>query len=124
MPAVHLADAAERGGARVWLYELCWGFGPQGASHGLDTLLVFGTADIDGEVSAAGPAAVAAGRAAVERHARRARSRSPPPAIPAGPGTERPNEPRASTPPSATLVPTPKSRSRALWSDLDSLRGR
>ena len=58
MAAVHLADAAERGGARVWLYELRWGFGPQGASHGLDTLLVFGTADVDGEVTAAGPAAV------------------------------------------------------------------
>ena len=25
----------------MWLYELCWGFGPAGASHGLDTLLVF-----------------------------------------------------------------------------------
>src|SRR4051812_27274149 len=45
MPALHLAEAAESGGARVWLYELRWGFGPQGASHGLDTLLVLGTVD-------------------------------------------------------------------------------
>jgi para-nitrobenzyl esterase len=60
MPALHLAEAADLGGARAWLYELCWGFGPHGASHGLDTLLLFGTADVDGEVTAAGPAAVAA----------------------------------------------------------------
>jgi para-nitrobenzyl esterase len=59
MPALHLAEAAEIGGARVWFYELRWGFGPHGASHGLDTLLVFGTTDIEGEVTAAGPAALA-----------------------------------------------------------------
>jgi para-nitrobenzyl esterase len=59
MPALHLAEAAAVGGARVWLYELLWGFGPRGASHGLDTLLVFGTTDICGEVTAAGPAALA-----------------------------------------------------------------
>ncbi|MDQ2740674.1 MAG: carboxylesterase family protein [Actinomycetota bacterium] len=59
MPALHLAEAADRGGTPVWLYELRWGYGPQGASHSLDTLLVFGTTDIYGEVSAAGPAAVA-----------------------------------------------------------------
>ena len=59
MPALHLAEAADRGGARVWLYELRWGFGPRGASHGLDTLLVFGTTDVVGEVTAAGPAALA-----------------------------------------------------------------
>ena len=58
MPTLHFAEAAHAGGARVWLYELGWGFGPQGASHGLDTLLVFGTTDIEGEVTAAGPAAV------------------------------------------------------------------
>jgi para-nitrobenzyl esterase len=60
MPALHLAEAADLGGAQVWLYELCWGFGPHGASHGLDTLLLFGTADVEGEVPMAGPAAVAA----------------------------------------------------------------
>ena len=60
MPALHLAEAASLGGSRVWLYELCWGFGPHGASHGLDTLLLFGTADVYGEVFSAGPAAVAA----------------------------------------------------------------
>jgi para-nitrobenzyl esterase len=59
MPTLHLAEAAHAGGARVWLYELRWGFGARGASHGLDTLLVFGTADIDGEVTALGPTAVA-----------------------------------------------------------------
>jgi para-nitrobenzyl esterase len=31
MPAVHLAEAAHAGGARVWLYELCWGFNSLGA---------------------------------------------------------------------------------------------
>ena len=59
MPALHLAEAAAIGGARVGLYELRWGFGPRGASHGLDTLLVFGTTDVHGEVTAAGPAALA-----------------------------------------------------------------
>ena len=28
-----------------------WGFGPRGASHGLDTLLLLGTADLVGEVT-------------------------------------------------------------------------
>src|SRR4051812_12624771 len=58
MPTAHLADAAVAGGARVWAYELQWGFGPQGASHGLDTVLVFGTADLKGEITKAGPPAV------------------------------------------------------------------
>jgi transposase-like protein len=39
IPTLHLAEAAHAGGAQVWLYELCWGFGSAGASHGLDTLL-------------------------------------------------------------------------------------
>lgn len=59
MPALHLAEAADHGGTPVWLYELRWGHGPAGASHGLDTLLVFGTTDTCGEVTAAGPAAAA-----------------------------------------------------------------
>jgi para-nitrobenzyl esterase len=59
MPALHLAEAAHAGGARVWLYELRWGFGSAGASHGLDTLLVFGTAHIDTGLTEAGPDAVA-----------------------------------------------------------------
>ena len=62
IPALHLAESADRGGARAWLYELRWGFGPRGASHGLDTLLVFGTTDVHGEVTAAGPAALAQAR--------------------------------------------------------------
>jgi len=59
MPTLHLAEAALTGGARVWLYELLWGFGPRGATHSLDTLLVYGTADADGEITAAGPEKVA-----------------------------------------------------------------
>jgi para-nitrobenzyl esterase len=59
MPALHLAEAAHAGGSRVWLYELCWGFNSLGASHSLDTLLVFGTADIETGLTAAGPDAVA-----------------------------------------------------------------
>ena len=59
IPSLHLAEAADEGGTPVFLYELRWGYGAQGASHSLDTLLVFGTTDIFGEVSAAGPAAVA-----------------------------------------------------------------
>ncbi|MHA6629897.1 carboxylesterase/lipase family protein [Pseudonocardia sichuanensis] len=55
MPALHLADAAHAGGARVWFYELCWGFNALGASHALDTLLVFGTAEIDTGLADAGP---------------------------------------------------------------------
>jgi para-nitrobenzyl esterase len=58
MPALHLAEAAAIGGSRVWLYGLRWGIGPRGASHGLNTLLVFGTTDVYGEVTA-GPAALA-----------------------------------------------------------------
>ena len=37
MPTLHFAAAAHVGGARVWLHKLRWGFGLQGASHGLDT---------------------------------------------------------------------------------------
>lgn len=59
MPALHLAEAAHAGGAQVWLYELCWGFGSPGASHGLDTLLMFGTAHINTGLTEAGPDAMA-----------------------------------------------------------------
>jgi para-nitrobenzyl esterase len=62
MPALHLAEAAHTGGARVWLYELCWGFNSLGASHGLDTLLVFGTAEIETGLPEAGPDVVAQAR--------------------------------------------------------------
>jgi len=62
MPALHLAEAAHAGGARVWLYELCWGFNSVGASHGLDTLLVFGTTEIETGLTEAGPDAVAQAR--------------------------------------------------------------
>ncbi|HEX4722876.1 MAG TPA: carboxylesterase/lipase family protein, partial [Pseudonocardiaceae bacterium] len=62
MPAIHLAEAAHAGGARVWVYELCWGFGSAGASHGLDTLLVFGTAHINTGLTEAGREAMAQAR--------------------------------------------------------------
>ncbi|WP_049566418.1 carboxylesterase/lipase family protein [Streptomyces sp. SBT349] len=58
MPTLHLAEAARAGGAQVWFSELCWGYGPEGAWHTLDALLVFGSADIFGEVTEAGPKAV------------------------------------------------------------------
>lgn len=47
MPSLQLADAQDTGGGRAWTYELRWGPGPNGASHGLDALLVFGTIDVD-----------------------------------------------------------------------------
>jgi para-nitrobenzyl esterase len=62
MAALHIAEAAHAGGARVWLYELCWGFNSAGASHGLDTLLMFGTAHISTGLTEAGPAALAHAR--------------------------------------------------------------
>ncbi|AVT33707.1 carboxylesterase [Plantactinospora sp. BC1] len=58
MPTLKLAEAAHRGRVPVWLSELCWGHGPGGAAHTLDALLVFGTADIFGEVTTAGSAKV------------------------------------------------------------------
>jgi para-nitrobenzyl esterase len=54
MPTLHMAETAQANGARVWLYELRWGFGAAGASHGLDTLLLFGTAHIDTGLAEAG----------------------------------------------------------------------
>ena len=116
MPAVHLADAAERGGARGWLYELCWGFGPQGASHGLDTLLVFGTVDVDGEVTAAGPAVV--GEAEELSASMRAELLAF--ATTGDPGWTRYRAGERSTrvyTPERDLVPYPEEQSRALWSD-------
>jgi len=116
MPAVRLADAAESGGARVWLYELCRGFGPQGASHGLDTLLVFGTVDVDGEVTAAGPAVV--GEAEALSASMRAELVAF--ATTGDPGWGRYRAGERSTRvyiPERDLVPYPEERSRVLWSD-------
>ena len=59
MATLHLAEAAHAGGAQVWLSELGWGFNSAGASHGLDTLLLFGTAHIDTGLTEAGPDAMA-----------------------------------------------------------------
>jgi para-nitrobenzyl esterase len=48
MPSQQLADAQHAGGGAAWLYELCWSFNrEQGASHSLDSLLVFGTLRVD-----------------------------------------------------------------------------
>jgi para-nitrobenzyl esterase len=107
----------------VWLYELRWGHGPRGASHGLDTLLVVGITHISGEVTTAGPAALAASRRLAEviradhlafaangdpgwprfrRHARRTRVYDPEPG----------------------LVAYPKDRSRTIWRDRRFRRAR
>jgi para-nitrobenzyl esterase len=115
MPALHLAEAADRGGARVWLYELCWGFGPHGASHGLDTLLLFGTADVYGEVTAAGPAAVAA----TEELSRLIRAEHLAFATTGDPGWTRFRTPQREARvyrPEPALVAYPEERSRVLWS--------
>lgn len=116
MPALHLAEAADRGGAQVWLYELCWGFGPQGASHGLDTLLLFGTTDLSGEVTMAGPAAVAA----IEQLSRLIRTEHLAFATTGQPGWPPFRAPQRMTrvyDPDPVLVTYPEERSRALWRD-------
>ncbi|HEY0816466.1 MAG TPA: carboxylesterase family protein [Pseudonocardia sp.] len=114
MPTLHLAEAAHAGGARVWLYELCWGFGPQGASHALDTLLVFGTADIEGEVTAACPDAVAtAGRLSELMRAEHLAF-----AAAGDPGWPRyrPHDRRTRVyDAESTVAPYPEERSRELW---------
>ena len=115
MPALHLAEAARLGGARVWIYELCWGFGPHGASHGLDTLLLFGTADVDGEVTTAGPAAVAA----TEQLSQLIRDELLGFATSGEPGWTRFRRHQRTTRvynPEPLLVAYPEERSRALWS--------
>jgi para-nitrobenzyl esterase len=56
MPSLRLADAQHVGGGRAWTYELRWGPGPDGAAHGLDGRLVFGTIDVDGLRTAFGAA--------------------------------------------------------------------
>ncbi len=116
MPALHLADAADRGGARTWLYELRWGFGPQGASHGLDTLLVFGTTDVAGEVTAAGPTALAdCGRLSALIRAEHLAF-----AAAGDPGWDRYDRRRRRTrvyDPDPGLVTHPEERSRAIWQD-------
>jgi para-nitrobenzyl esterase len=115
MPALHLAEAAHLGGARVWIYELCWGFGPHGASHGLDTLLLFGTADIDGEVTTAGPAAVVA----TEQLSQLIRAEHLAFATTGDPGWTRFRTHQRATRvynPEPVLVAYPEQRSRSLWS--------
>jgi para-nitrobenzyl esterase len=117
MPALHLAEAANRGGARVWLYELSWGFGPRGASHGLDTLLLLGTADLVGEVTTAGPDAVAA----VERLSQLIRAEHLDFVATGDPGWTRFRTAEPWTRvylPDPALVAYPEKRSRTLWTQL------
>ncbi|MEJ3652295.1 carboxylesterase family protein [Actinomycetes bacterium KLBMP 9759] len=45
MPSLQLAEAHAEGGGNAWVYELGWWFGPAGASHSLDVLLLLGTLD-------------------------------------------------------------------------------
>lgn len=114
MPALHLAEAADVGGASVWLYELCWGFGPHGASRGLDTLLLFGTADVEGEVTTAGRAALAA----TDQLSHRIRADHLAFATTGDPGWPRFSAPRRPTRvygPEPVLVAYPEDRSRTLW---------
>ena len=116
MPALHLAEAADCGGARVWFCELAWGFGPYGASHGLDTLLLFGTTDVYGEVTAAGPDAVAA----ADELSRLLRTEHLDFAATGDPGWTRFRAHRPLTRvyrPEPVLVGYPEERSRLLWVD-------
>jgi para-nitrobenzyl esterase len=126
MPALHLAEAAHAGGARVWLYELCWGFGSAGASHTLDTLLVFGTAHINTRLTEAGPDAMAQARQLSEL----IRSEHQSFAATGDPGWAR-YEPRGRATrvydTVSTVVRYPEARSRGIWRDqrfgvLDLLR--
>lgn len=56
MPSLRLADTQHVGGGRAWTYELRWGPGADGAAHGLDGRLVFGTIDGDALRTAFGAA--------------------------------------------------------------------
>ncbi len=116
MPALHLADAACTGGARVWLFELCWGFGSAGASHGLDTLLLFGTAHLNTGLSEAGSEATARARQLSEL----IRSEHLSFATTGDPGWAR-YEPRGRTTrvydSTSTVVGYPEERSRRIWRD-------
>jgi para-nitrobenzyl esterase len=55
MPTLQLAQAQVHGGGTAWTYELTWAFGPEGASHSLDLLLVLGTLGDDRVRSIGGP---------------------------------------------------------------------
>jgi para-nitrobenzyl esterase len=116
MPALHLAEAAHVGGARVWLYELCWGFNSVGASHSLDTLLVFGTTEIETGLPEAGPDAVADARRLSEllrtEHLTFASTGNP------GWARYRPDERVTRVyDAEATLARYPEERSRTIWRD-------
>ncbi|MFC4950483.1 carboxylesterase/lipase family protein [Pseudonocardia sp. GCM10023141] len=116
MAAVHLAEAAHAGGARVWLYELCWGFGDAGASHGLDTLLVFGTAHINTGLTEAGPDVLAQ----AHRLSRLMRAEHVSFAATGEPGWDRYRPQERSTriyDTVSTVARYPEDRSRRIWRD-------
>lgn len=114
MPTLHFAEAAHTGGANVWLYELVWGFGPQGASHGLDTLLVYGTTDITGEVTAAGAVDEARRLSRVMRAEHLAFAATGDPGWPRFDPGERATRVYDAEP---TVARYPEERSRLLWRD-------
>ena len=116
MPAVHLAEAAACGGARVWTYELLWGFGPYRASHGLDTLLVFGTTDVYGDVTAAGPAALARTRQ-LSQTIRADHLAFAATGDPGWPRFRRRDRRTRVYDPEPALMPYPEERSRTIWRD-------
>ncbi|MEV8609474.1 hypothetical protein AB0383_16335 [Amycolatopsis sp. NPDC051373] len=121
MPTLHLAEAAHAGGAQVWLYELRWRFGPAGASHGLDALLVFGTTHIgtthiDTGLTEAGPDVMAQAR----RLSELIRSEHLSFAATGDPGWARYEPHRRATrvyDTAPTVSGYPEARSRTIWRD-------
>ncbi len=100
----------------MWLYALLWGFGPHGASHGLDTLLVFGTTDVRGEVTAAGPAALAR-TGQLSRTIRADHLAFATTGDPGWPRFRRHERLTRVYDPEPALVPYPQERSRTIWRD-------
>ncbi|QYN40731.1 carboxylesterase family protein [Pseudonocardia sp. DSM 110487] len=117
MPALHLAEAALAGGAPVWLYELCWGFNSLGASHGLDTLLVFGTTHIETGLVEAGRDAVAQAErlSSLMRGEHLAFAAAGDPGWPNYTTSERTTRVYDAEP---TVGPYPEERAREIWRDL------
>ena len=100
----------------MWLYELCWGFGPAGASHTLDTLLVFGTTHIDTGLTEAGPDVMAQARQLSEL----IRSEHLSFAATGDPGWARHEPHRRATrvyDTASTVTGYPEERSRTIWRD-------
>ncbi len=86
------------------------------ASHGLDTLLVFGTTDIHGEVTAAGPAALARTRQ-LSRTIRADHLAFAATGDPGWPRFRRRDRRTRVYDPEPALMPYPEERSRTIWRD-------